>query len=117
MQSYSIYLDDLRTPVKSYGRVARSCDEAIDYVKVHGMPSFISFDYDLGYGKDGKLQKNGYHFAKWIVKMVLSKQLELPADFSYKVHSQNPIGKKKIEALMESFFIKILVTDINVTPD
>jgi hypothetical protein len=42
-----LYIDDLRTP-KTPGPwdIVRTSGEAIDYVKEHGCPEYISFDHD-----------------------------------------------------------------------
>ena len=66
---------------------------------MYGVPNYISFDYDLGSADE----KSGFDFLKWIIQADLSKKYRLPSDFSYKVHSQNPEGKKKIEQLLSSY--------------
>lgn len=95
----SMYLDDLRTPVKDFDYIARSFEEAIAIFKKHGIPNFISFDYDLGVDKE-KTVKSGLDIAKWIVRHDLTEEYKIPSNFSFKVHSQNPIGKKSIELLL-----------------
>ena len=98
-----LYLDDLRTPIKEYDFIVRSYDEAIFIIKKYGMPNFISFDHDLGIDENGALLKSGFDVAKWIVNSDIKKQIKLPSDFSFKVHSQNPVGKKNIISLLDSY--------------
>ena len=100
---FKMYLDDLRTPIEEYDFVVKSYEEAIEVIKVNGMPSFISFDHDLGIDENGNSLKTGYDLAKWIVVNDLNNTFVLPSDFKYKVHSQNPIGKKKIITLIDGY--------------
>ncbi len=58
--TYNLFLDDERFPPND-GKdwvIVRSVQEAVDYVEVNGLPSFISFDNDLGQGNE-----EGRHFA------------------------------------------------------
>lgn len=77
--------------------MVRSFEEAVQFVRENGVPKFISFDHDLGEGK------SGYDFAKWLVQGDLHGSLEIPKDFSYEVHSQNPVGAKNIDSLLSNY--------------
>lgn len=88
-----LYLDDLRSVPQGFIGV-RSYAEFVTYIETNGLPDFISFDHDLG------LQENGFDCAKWLVNYCLDNEMELP-DFT--VHSQNPVGKKNIESLLNNF--------------
>jgi len=98
-----MYLDDLRTPVEEYDFVVRSYDEAVAVMKKHGIPEFISFDHDLGVDEHGRLLKTGHDLAKWLVENDLNATFHLPRNFSFKVHSQNPVGKENIISLLTSY--------------
>lgn len=89
----NLYLDDLRLIPQGFIGV-RSYAEFVTYIKTHGLPDFISFDHDLG------LQENGFDCAKWLVNYCLDNRKKMP-DFA--VHSQNPVGKKNIESLLNNF--------------
>lgn len=60
-----------------------------------GLPSFISFDNDLGLNPDGTLAPDGYTATKWLV---YESGLDL-----FKVHSANPVAKKQIESLLNNY--------------
>ncbi len=49
---YKLFLDDIRNYDLYYAGqnfiVARTYNEAVNIVKMHGLPEFISFDHDLG---------------------------------------------------------------------
>jgi len=83
--------------------IARSTKEAKEWVLLNGIPNEISFDHDLG-SDDISID-----FIHWMIGKVLDKELELPKDFKYHVHSSNPVGRKNIISLMRSFlaFIKM----------
>ena len=97
----TMYLDDLRILVEEYDFIVRSYDEAVGIVKEYGVPTFISFDHDLGIDSNGVLLKSGYDFVTWLVCADLDNNYKIPLDFKYKVHSQNPVGKQNIIALLE----------------
>lgn len=101
--SYRLYLDDLRTPVDESFVVVRSFDEAVRFVLEKGMPEFISFDHDLGADKNGWLLPTGYDFAKWLASSDMDGTIKIPENFSFKVHSQNPVGAKNIQAYMDNY--------------
>ena len=95
--SYKLFLDDERMPVDPENWViVRSFHEAIEAMEVLGFPNFISFDHDLGSGL------TGYDFCQYLVELDMDKKV-LSEDFSFYVHSQNPIGKKNIEAFMNNY--------------
>ncbi|MFY9075957.1 hypothetical protein CRU99_13530 [Malaciobacter mytili] len=101
-----LYLDDLRPlPDNSYILV-RSYEEATKFVNKYGIPSFISFDHDLGVDKNEKLLPTGYDFAKWLVEMDMDKIYLFPENFSFKVHSANPVGKINIETYLNNYLNK-----------
>lgn len=91
---WKIYLDDIRIPKGYEWLVIRNYFEFTTCIKNHGLPSFISFDHDLGEDvarlrvKSGiskrkaraekRLSKSGMDCAKWLVKYCLDNDLELP---------------------------------------
>ncbi len=40
---------------------------------------------------------------KWLIDYMLDNSLDFPEGFNYSVHSQNPVGKKNIESLVDNF--------------
>lgn len=62
------------------------------------LPSFISFDHDLGEG-----EPSGHEIAKWIVESDLSGLMSMPEDFDFCVHSKNPVGKVNIEEYLRGY--------------
>lgn len=93
---YKLFLDDERLPISSDFIVARNCNDAIHIVFKKGFPTFVSFDHDLGN------HYSGYDFAKWLVEYDLETHT-MPKDFSFYVHSQNPIGKENIEIYLHNY--------------
>ena len=107
--SYSIerktklYLDDIRIPKSDGFTIVRSFDEAVEFIRKYNIPQYISFDHDLGCDKDGKLLKDGYDFAKWLIEIDLDNKFNFPNDFEYNVHSANPVGKHHIETILDNY--------------
>lgn len=90
-----LFIDDIRN--KDGWEIARSSLEAISFIKANGIPSVISFDHDLG-GDDTSMV-----FINEMITLVLDAELKLPSNFSYIVHSANPVGAENIKSKMDSF--------------
>lgn len=100
-----LWLDDERNPADrrwhSYfplpnGTIHRVKDhsEFISWIQQNSIPEAICFDHDLGDGP------SGLDCAKWLVEYCLDNELALP---KWNIQSANPIGKRNIAALLESF--------------
>lgn len=100
--SYTLFLDDERWPSAAmYAStpnllVVRSVEDAKLNIELRGWPEHVCFDHDLGYQ-----QPTGMDFAKWLV----DQDMETPwmDDFTFSVHSQNPVGAKNITALLMQY--------------
>lgn len=99
--SWRLFLDDLRDPQKVYNRddliVARTSEEAEALVTQLGAPEWIGFDHDLGE------IKTGHYFALWLIEQELDGNIRLPDNFTYNVHSANPVGAENIRKLLENY--------------
>ena len=93
--TYNLYLDDLRNPPADRDwLVCRSSQEALDRIVDIGMPSFISFDHDLGEDDTTMI------FLRRLVNEVWDEQTIIP---DYQIHSANPVGVENIRSFMESW--------------
>ena len=95
--TYKLFIDDERYPVGDSWVIARTSNEAVEVIKEKGVPSFISFDHDLG-DRDTSMI-----FIHKMIDFVLDGDMIIPDDFDFYVHSQNPIGKQNIEGILNSF--------------
>lgn len=95
---WRLFIDDERNPIEQNWIIARSSEEAIEYVKLVGtFPKEIAFDHDLG-GDDTSMK-----FINWMTEMLIEdNKYKFHSDFNYTIHSQNPVGKMNIEGLMEN---------------
>lgn len=93
--SYKLFIDDLRFPVTDDWVIARQSGDAINIVQQNGFPQEISFDHDLGY------DDTSIRFLHWIAEALMDGKLTIPENFTYSVHSQNPVGAKNIHAYMQ----------------
>jgi hypothetical protein len=100
IMNWKLFLDDERFPPDNGDEwlIARNFNEALLLVLDHGLPSYISFDHDLGQ------ELSGYDFAKWFADYVILNDKDLPETFDYYVHSMNPVGAENIRKYMENFF-------------
>lgn len=89
-----LFIDDERNPPSNDYVVLRSSQEAIDYIKTNGWPTFISFDHDLG-GDDTTMV-----FLYRLVNEVWDGKTNPP---DYQVHSANPVGSLNIQSFMQSW--------------
>lgn len=92
--SYKLFLDDERFPIGPDWCIVRSFDQAVACVLERGLMEFISFDHDLGAGK------NGMDFAKWLGEYMLDLERFDADRFDFYVHSQNPTGAANIREYM-----------------
>ena len=100
-----MFLDDIREPQNDYDVIVRSYDEAVELVKQNGIPTFISIDHDLGCDEIGNISKNGYDFAKWLVDMDIENIHKFPNNFTFDIHSANPIGKNNIKSILNNYLL------------
>lgn len=103
MNSWKLYLDDIRSPKDPTFVVSRSVEDAKKFVETCGMPNFISFDHDLGIDMKGNVLSSGYDLAKWLVEMDMDGIYVFPNDFAFDVHSMNPVGSKNIRDFMNGY--------------
>lgn len=103
---YKLFLDDVRTVDMIYPKaeksefvIVRTYHEFIDIIKKKGLPTYISFDNDLGCDEKGKLLPEGYDAAKWLV---YQSGLDL-SKLDFYVHSSNPVAKIQIESLLKNY--------------
>lgn len=106
MKDYQLFLDDIRDVPMVYPQltnddfvVVRTCAAFIEYIQTHGLPSFISFDNDLGVDEEGTLLPDGYAAAKWLVH---ESGLDLKR-LKFNVHSANPVAAVQIESLLKNY--------------
>lgn len=99
--TYKMFIDDERDPPNGETDwvVVRCFDDAIYHIFRNGCPTFISFDHDLGSGQ------TGYDIAKEIVGMDLDGSIAITNDFSFYVHSQNPVGADNIMKYLNSYLM------------
>ena len=96
--TYRLFIDDEREPPgqASDWVIARSSDEAIETVLARGVPEFVSYDHDLG----------GDDISLWFIYWMIDRYLEgdiTAFPVNYTVHSQNPVGARNIQGLLDNF--------------
>lgn len=93
-----IFLDDERNPkVEQFDEIARSYQDFEEIVCYRHDISYVSFDHDLGLGKDG------YDCAKFLVEMDIMIPGTITEDFTFNVHSANPVGASNIRNYMNDY--------------
>lgn len=117
---YKLYLDDIRNPSDTFKTtnnsewvIVRSYKDFVQVVTQLGRPLIVSFDHDLAhehYPVNGNFdapidyeshtEKTGFHAATWLVEYCLLHGHELP---ECHVHSANPVGRKNIQMLLQSW--------------
>lgn len=93
-----LWLDDVR-PVPDNTWIPVEDDaEFICHCLELGCPDFISFDHDLGL-----ISKDGCELAHWLVNMDVDNPGFIPDDFSFQVHSANPVGAENIRGILNNY--------------
>jgi len=109
--SYKLFLDDLRVPTDVYPQtdnsswvIVRNLTDFKKAINEKGIPSYISFDNDLG-----ESMEEGKDAAKWLV---FEKEADI-RDMDFKVHSANVGGVRDyIKSLLDNWK-KHLNSEIN----
>ena len=104
--SYNLFLDDVRSVKMVYPQmmeadfiIVRDYGVFVTTILQKGLPSFISFDNDLGLNSKGNVAKDGYDCAKWLV---YQSNLDLRT-LRFKVYLANPIAKIQIQSLLNNY--------------
>ena len=93
-----LFIDDLRQPPDETWVVVRSSAEAIAWFLNHGCPDEISFDHDLG-GEDTAMR-----VVHWMIETDMDAGgAFIPANFSFTVHSANPVGRENLKGLLGGY--------------
>lgn len=77
--------------------ICRSMEQFQVWILASNIPTFISFDHDLGDNVP-----TGMDIAKWLIEYDLDHDI-LPMDFSWYVHSQNVNGRDNINGLLANY--------------
>jgi len=103
---YKLFLDDVREVDMVYSNlsnddfvIVRNYIDFTNCIKQNGLPSLISFDNDLGVDENGKLLKDGYACAKWLI---YDSNLDL-LNLNFRVHSANPVASIQIKSLLNNY--------------
>ena len=64
---------------------------------------YFSFDHDLGLEDSERNRELTGHDCAWYLVELMGEMKTNPNTINYWVHSQNPVGKKNIESLLENY--------------
>ena len=92
-KSLKLWVDDERPMPEGFDLHVENADDAIQIVST-GKVSMISLDHDLGEKENG----DGYEVAKFIEEAAYMGILN---PMEMRVHSANPVGRKRIEMSIE----------------
>jgi hypothetical protein len=108
--TYNLFIDDERWPTDATWAdwyphrdnwvVARNWPEVLELLESLGVPSYISFDHDLG---PDEITINGYEIAQKIVEGDMDGKWQIPEGFSFYVHSKNVVGARNISGLLDNY--------------
>lgn len=104
LMEYRLFLDDERKVEDVYEDpsdfiTTRSFEEFKDVIRERGLPTFISFDHDLGADEEGRILPSGYDAAKWLV---YDMELDIRG-MAYKTHSSNIQTRDQINGLLDNW--------------
>ena len=101
-----LWIDDIRPMPDDFDVWAKSANKAIKILQ-SGKITHVSFDYDLGDVIEipgpimlwNEHEKTGYDVAMWVEQRAYEGRIK---QFTYTIHSANPVGAKKIENAMKN---------------
>lgn len=93
-----LFIDDIRIPNNGDFILLKSSAETIEWLTINGCPDYISFDHDLG----------GDDTTRIIINWIINRDLDsngkwLKDNFSFDVHSANPVGVEWINGTMSDY--------------
>lgn len=91
---WKLFIDDERLPLTPDWMIAKSSYEAQRFVEMWGVPFDMALDHDLS-GQDTSVV-----FIHWLMQYMEDNDITLPDDFTYSIHSQNPVGRDNINGYM-----------------
>ncbi len=96
-----IFLDDVRRA--PHGVIqTNTVEDTIALLKAFATNSIevasLSLDHDLGYCDDDEREMTGYDVMLWMEQAVFNREYTLPKKIF--CHSQNPVGRIKIQAVI-----------------
>lgn len=92
-----MWIDDIRPKPNEEWHHMKNSSDAIKFIKLNGMPDIISFDHDLG--DDDTSMK----IINFIINSYLDNKLQINDNFTYFVHSANPVGSQNIRSKLDNF--------------
>lgn len=96
----NLFIDDIRHPPDGkLWKLARNVQEGYDLIKKFGPLTYASFDHDLGDGP------TVHDFVKQLIENELDGDIVFDKFFTFVVHSDNPVGKKNIEMLLDRYLL------------
>ncbi len=121
---YNLFLDDFRQPkdaFKLWGVNIYSPDSDVRWIAVKnaqefyetinrlGVPQIVSFDHDLAdehydqrtWNSEERTPPDGFDCAKMLLRTIQESDTLIP---EIHIHSQNPVGSKRIFSYFYSFF-------------
>lgn len=101
LADYTLFLDDERFPVDDSYVICRDFWEFKSTIHELGIPKHICFDHDLG---DSKY--TGLKCAEFLYLCFLDQPWDAK-DFTFSVHSQNPVGAENIRAFLKNMLESI----------
>lgn len=98
-----MFIDDERDPPDDGNDwvVVRSCEEFWQWLhdnKRRTYPNHISFDHDLG-----DIFCTGMDLLKVMIREEIDEDFQFPDNFTWSIHSQNPVGVANIDGLLKSY--------------
>ncbi len=90
-----LWLDDKRPMPSDFDIHVYTAQEAIGILKTETI-THISFDHDLG---PEQVTGSGYTVAVWFERV--ARKRTYPR-VTWKIHSQNPVGRQRIQAAMQA---------------
>lgn len=98
-----MFIDDERFPPDNGKNwfICRNMMEVKQLIRIKGFPVFCSFDHDLG-----ENEPTGYDIVKWMVECDMNNSI-IPYEFTFYVHSQNPVGAKNIREYLNNYLMQM----------
>lgn len=100
-QDYKLFLDDVRDAPEGW-ILCRTVGQAKQQIRDWGLPSTLSFDHDLGYNPVSGNNETSMELMHWIIGKDQKNVFDV-SNMKIKIHSANPVGRKNLMGLWDSY--------------
>jgi|GEM_PF-4315915 hypothetical protein len=103
-KSVKLFIDESLIPTEGW-TILRSLEESKEYIISNGVPRLMDIGFHLlAEDYESKSKYTGYDLIKWLIQSDIDGEINIPSDFTYKVHAHNNLeAEEKMLATLRDY--------------